>query len=342
MGAATLVSLGLAVGSAGLYGTSLKNGKESMRVPLMEGSSRLEVAPLQTDQIPYQPYPTIPDPKDNIEQRLRYQGLDQNRVEGPRRNMGYRRSHLPYATLDPKQLMRDPRNSNMDEGTFNEYMRRLGGEAPNQFVQSHPYMTFNPNWENRQMINDGEELLGFSTSPGQMNRKWPYKNPKIDQAGAKQMHLKDPPPGSMQPLAKEHPWMEEDPVNNEPRYMGLNTSQMQEKVKATDIQSMSQERGRDESQFIAQQKTAAIDDNFMQPVNVARPPPQNIENVLQEERLGNDGRMHPQMESQSGVMGSGNGKPKEAQENNEFFSAFMEKSQPDESDLHREQNEIRR
>lgn len=345
-GMATLVLLGLAVGSAGMYGNTIKKKKEEMRAPLMEGSTRLDVAPLQTDEIPYNPFPTIPDPKDNIEQRLRYQGIDQNRIEGPRRDMGYRRSHLPYATLDPKQLMRDPRNYNMDDGTFTEYMRRLSGEAPNNFVQSHPYMTFNPNWENRQLINDAEELIGLSTSPGQMNRKWPYKNPKIDQAGAKQMHLKDPPPGSMQPLSKTHPWMEDDPVDNDPRYLGLNTSQLQEKVHAVDIQNMMQERSKDNSNFEHEQKQTSIDEDFLQPINVARPPPQNIENILMEERLGGQ-RMHPQMESQTGASSS-NGMRKEAQPQpqeeamSEFEKSFMPKAQPSTDDLHKEMNNVRR
>lgn len=133
-GVAAVVCIMIAAAFGAVYGTKKKNAStttpsttENLRVPLMEGSTRLDVAPLQADQIPYDPYPAIPDPRDTIEQRLRSQNLDQNMVEGPRRGLGYRRSHLPQATLDSRQLMRDPRDSNMDEGTFNEYMRRLGG-----------------------------------------------------------------------------------------------------------------------------------------------------------------------------------------------------------------------
>jgi hypothetical protein len=147
-----------------------------------------------------------------FEDRLRFQGTDPNSLEGPRAGLGYQRSPLPEGrkTLPVAALMRAPEDSNMDAPTFAEYMRQLGGELPNQFYQAHPFYTFNAEWDTRGQIDDDQTQFGISSSPGQMNRKFKYKDPRIQQAGAKTSHLKDPPPGAVPPLEKTHPWLERD------------------------------------------------------------------------------------------------------------------------------------
>ncbi len=177
--------------------------------------------PIQRDQRDPKVYQNSDDPNDTFKARMDYQGTNTNTMEGPRSQLGYRRS--PPApdgrpVLKASELMRDVGAHNMDSGTFEEFMRRMDGEAPNQFVQRQPYYTFNANWENRGQIDDASTVHGISTAPGQMMRKAIYKDPKIQQAGAKTMHLKDPPPGEMG-LQKVHPWMEKDESGEPPSFM---------------------------------------------------------------------------------------------------------------------------
>lgn len=192
------------------------------RVALMGRNMPQGVNPLQRDQRNVVPYPQPTDLPTDFQQRMDAQGTDTNLMEGPRAHLGYRRGPPTpdgRKTLAANKLMRSPGNNNMDAGTFNEFMRRLDGEAPNQFYQAHPYMTFAPQFENRSQIDDAESVFGISTQPGQMLRQSIYREPKIQQAGAKTMHLKDPPPGSVQPLEKVHPWLQKDESGQEPAVM---------------------------------------------------------------------------------------------------------------------------
>ena len=170
------------------------------------------IIPQRRDQADADPFRPPPDPMNTFEDRLRFQGTDPNSLEGPRAGVGYQRSPLPEGrkTLPVAALMRAPEDSNMDAPTFAEYMRQLGGELPNQFYQAHPYYTFNAEWDRRGQIDDDQTQFGISSSPDQMNRKNKYKDPRLQQAAAKTMHLKDPPPGSVPPLEKTHPWLERD------------------------------------------------------------------------------------------------------------------------------------
>jgi hypothetical protein len=173
--------------------------------------------PQRRDQPDANPFRPPPDPMDTFEQRLIAQGTNPDMLEGPRAGLGYRRAPLPGggAPLAASALMQAPENSNMDEATFTEYMRQMNGEMPNQFYQAHPYYTFNANWDTRSQITDDQEQFGISSSPGQMNRKWKYKDPRLQQAGARSSHLKDPPPGAVPALDKTHPWLERDESGTE-------------------------------------------------------------------------------------------------------------------------------
>ncbi len=186
--------------------------------PHETGPAPYGVLPQRRDQPDADPFRPPPDPMDTFEDRLRAQGSDPDSLEGPRAGVGYQRAPLPGGRqpLPASALMRAPENSNMSDTDFTEYMRRLGGEAPDQFVQAHPYYTFNAEWDKRTQIDDDQKQFGISNSPGQMNRKFPYKDPRMQQAGAKTSHLKDPPPGAVPPLEKTHPWLEHDENGSEP------------------------------------------------------------------------------------------------------------------------------
>lgn len=209
-----------------LFIVSSAGNKENQRAygdrrVLMDTNFAPPVYPVQADQPLAQPYPAFRDPADTIESRFQMQGTDTNTLEGPRANVGYRRAPPTpdgRQVLPSSDLMRQPGNYNMDEGTYQEYMRRLNGEAPPQVVASHPYYTFNAQFENRAQIDDSATYFGIADTPSQMLRQSPYRDPKIQQAGARRMHLKDPPPGSNPPLQKTHPWMEEDESGKTPAF----------------------------------------------------------------------------------------------------------------------------
>lgn len=156
------------------------------------------------------PYPKPLDSQTDTQTRLDAQGMNQSNVEGPRNDYWYKRGPTPEnrARVKNKDLMRNAKQYNMNERDLEEYMARLDGEAPDQFYQAHPYMPFSANWEHRQTIDDTDTIHGIAGEPGTYNRKWAYRDPKIQQAGAKTMHTKDPPPGSNVYLNKVHPWME--------------------------------------------------------------------------------------------------------------------------------------
>lgn len=197
--------------------------------------------PQQRDEADEVIYPNPPVPADTYGQRLQEQGTDPDKLEGPRANVGYKRS-MPtpdgHPVLSEKQLMRSPGNINMDEGTFKEYMRRMNGEAPPQVVQSHPYYTFNAEWDHRPQIDDSSRYHGISDSPSQMHRKSIYRDPKLQQAGARRMHLKDPPYGSVQPLSKVHPWMDKDESGTGPAFFASPGEKLIAEMKNAPVQNM--------------------------------------------------------------------------------------------------------
>jgi hypothetical protein len=123
-----------------------------------------------------------------------------------------RRLEAAYSLMSSKQ-------SNMDQAGFVEYMARLEGEAPARIQQNHPYMPFAADWGERGRIDDAEKRFGISSSPDQMNRYWPYRESRIEQGGAKTMHLKDPYHGVVKAKSDVHPWLESDMSGTEPALM---------------------------------------------------------------------------------------------------------------------------
>ena len=166
--------------------------------------------PLMRHQADHNPYPRQRDFPDTTLDRMNRLNVDMNNVEGPRADFGYKRGPTPgnQRRLQEGELMRSAELYNMDQREFNEYMARLDGEAPDQFYQAHAYMPFSPHWDHKQDIGDTDTVHGISTQPGQSLRKSKYIDPRIQQAGAKTSHLKDPPPGSDQPIEKVHPWLQ--------------------------------------------------------------------------------------------------------------------------------------
>lgn len=166
--------------------------------------------PLARGQPEHNVYPKILDNEQTTMDRMKMQGTDMNNVEGPRSHYRYKRGPTPgnQQRLQNNDLMRGASQYNMDEYEFNEFMARLEGEAPDQFYQAHAYMPFSANSDHRHQVNDMDTYYGVSTQPGQSLRKFNYIDPRMQQAGAKTSHLKDPPPGSIQPLDKVHPWMQ--------------------------------------------------------------------------------------------------------------------------------------
>ena len=276
---AVIVSLAATGVTIGIYYDADKKSSSSEkqlgfgRKALMKDNLPRGYDPIQRDQPDPKVYQNSDDPNDQYGTRLRAQGTDTNTMEGPRRRLGYRRS--PPApdgrpVLKANELMRDPGTHNMDAGTFEEYMRRLDGEAPNQFYQAQPYYTFNANWENRGQINDGETVHGIGTAPGQMMRKAIYKDPKIQMAGAKTMHLKDPPPGAQHYLDKTHPWMETDESGQEPPMLMATPANQKglssEHAVGNDLRGMIDERSRQQNAMIdAKPPTETEMSKFLQP-----------------------------------------------------------------------------
>lgn len=165
------------------------------------------------DMTDFNPYPAPQYRADGIDSRFAYQKTDTAKLEGPRKDIGYYRGDPTpdgMPVLKENELMRNAAQWNMDPGTFNEYMRRLNGESIPQVVQSHPYYAVNAAFEERQQINDPETIYGIGDQPSQSTRKFPYKEPRLQQAGAKTMHTKNPPPGAVRPIEKVHPWMEKE------------------------------------------------------------------------------------------------------------------------------------
>lgn len=223
-------------------------GPESLTGYMADGRKLLQKTgfsppyyPQQRDQADEEIAPNPPDAMNNIGSRLRHQGTNPNKMEGPRANVGYRRSEPTpdgHPVLKANQLMRSPGNYNMDSGTFQEYMRRMNGEAPSQVVQSHPYYTFNAEWDHRPQIDDSSRFYGITDEPNQMHRKAIYRQPKLQQAGAKRMHLKDPPPGSVMPVGKTHPWMENDETQTGPAFFASAGEKLVAEVRGGHVKDM--------------------------------------------------------------------------------------------------------
>jgi len=268
----------------------------NLNPPILNGEKHPHFRPYYRDERDNKNFRQSPDPQDTIRTRFDRQNTNQNEMEGPRSMLGYKRSKpvggqavKGLKRLQAGALMRDPRNNNMDEGTFNEYMARLDGEAPNQFYQAKPYYTMSNQFENRTQINDDETYLGFSTQPGQMMRKSKYKDPRIQQSGAKTSHLKDPPPGSLQPLNKTHPWLERD-ENGEPLPEML-TTRSKESMGARNAADMQKER------IIENQNRPNADNersmnNFLKPENTMSERKKNINNISNQQEDFNDGMEH--------------------------------------------------
>lgn len=215
--------------------------RENGRKLLQETGFSPPYYPQQRDQADREIAPNPPDAMNTMGDRMKHQGTDPNLLEGPRANVGYKRS-MPtpdgHPVLPAKQLMRSPGNYNMDSGTFEEYMRRMNGEAPPQVVQSHPYYTFNAEWDHRPQIDDSDRFHGIVDEPNQMHRKAIYRQPKLQQAGAKRMHLKDPPPGSVMPLGKTHPWLENDESGTGPAFFASAGEKLVAEVRNSHVQDM--------------------------------------------------------------------------------------------------------
>lgn len=223
-----------------------KNPRENMTGRKPIGANNFPVVPRQADQPDVNPYPKPSDPQNTTSQRDMIVGVQGSDIEGPRAKYGYQRGKVTAEDrqrLQEDELMRSAKYHNMDEGTFNEYMARLDGEAPNQFVQSHPYMPFSAHWEERDQIDDMSKRHGIGTGPGPANRKYKYRDPRIQQAGARTMHLKDPPPGSVHALGnKTHPWLERDESGLEPPVLLGAEVVNHEKLTAQDTQSFTKSR----------------------------------------------------------------------------------------------------
>lgn len=174
--------------------------------------------PLNRGQRDPNPYPKKPDTQTSQAVRLAAQGTDPNVLEGPRANYEYQYGPEPPSSLKitKNDFMRDPGMYNFDDAGLEEYMRRLQGEYPDQQHQRYPYHPFAASWEYRQQIDDSNRMLGITDSPSTFNRKFVYREPRIQQAGAKTMHLKAPPPEGYDVLEKTHPWMEEPDANMAP------------------------------------------------------------------------------------------------------------------------------
>lgn len=215
--------------------------------PIQDVSREQKYQPLFRHQGEHVPYPKIDDRPASFQERMKDQGTDVGNLEGPRSHFRYKRGPTPgnQKRLENTELMRSAEMNNMDEYEFGEYMARLDGEAPDQFYQAHSYHPFAAHWDERQQINDMDTVFGISTSPGQMNRKYTYIDPRIQQGGAKTMHLKEPPPGSNQPLDKVHPWLrqrEEAATASPPMDMDKYMMQQQQTQQQTQMPQMPQQQ----------------------------------------------------------------------------------------------------
>lgn len=244
------------------------------------GTSRLipeSTLPRQRDQRDVTPHPVPSDVRDSMGQRMAQNGVNPGEMEGPRGNYGYQRGPVTAEDrkrLNESELMRTARYHNMDKGTFDEYMARLDGEAPNQFVQAHPYMPFAAQWDKRSEIDDASKQFGIGTSPGPANRKFKYKDPRMQQAGARTMHTKNPPPGSVPPLERTHPWLEHDASGEEPAVLlGAEVSN-HEKLTAQDTSRFVKERMAESANL--DELAPSADKDFLKTYEMDKKKPQEL------------------------------------------------------------------
>jgi hypothetical protein len=101
-------------------------------------------------------------------------------------------------------------------------------------------------------------MYGVSSQPGQMNRKNKYIDPRRMQAGAKTSHLKDPPPGAVQPINKLHPWMEQQGTEASPEaieadlyaeQLSAHASNMTEKLAKDDVARLATDRNQEDQYY---------------------------------------------------------------------------------------------
>lgn len=241
----------------------------------------------QRDQADVKPYPRLDDPEDTIQDRMAFADVDTNTLEGPRSALGYRRSPATAdkrMRLKARETMRNVGQYNMDDGTFDEFMARMDGEAPNQFYQAQPYMPFSADWnKSRGEIDDSNRYFGISDQPGQQLRQSIYRDPRMQQGGAKTMHTQDPPPGSVHPRSKVHPWLERDESGMEPPVL-MGSRNAESAVGMVDTRGERRLSGSDAGQFIQNrmregvalegrtpppEKKATPQGNFMAPVRTS-------------------------------------------------------------------------
>lgn len=192
--------------------------------------------------------------------------------EGPRPGLAYDfgpngPQNLPR--LGMKDLMRNTAGPQMTEEEFKVYMARLEGRAVDQYHGVDPSMAFGAERSHFVHNNDDREVYDIIGEPSRYQAKWPAREPRINQAGAQRMHLKDPPPGSVPPAKSEvHPWMEQDLSGKAPPVM-LNDNGA-EKQNAHEVASSYIE---ETQQLMKPPRTSENrESEFMQPVNVKRLP----------------------------------------------------------------------
>lgn len=213
--------------------------------------------------------------QETLGEALAKTGVDPSKQEGPRADYGYQRAPATALAssserISASSLMRDPRNFNMDQSTLNEYVARLEGHAPMPFHQVQPYMPNSAQFEHNSAIDNAESVFGLSSSPDTMNRKYAYRNPKMQQAGAKSMHYKDPPPGAIEPLDKVHPWMDIDESGKERMRVDPSTYLNSERsLGAEDVHELMKSREKEEEMIKAAMQ-GKVNEAFLQPVHIQK------------------------------------------------------------------------
>lgn len=212
------------------------------------------------------PYPKTMDSPMSFEEQMRQQGVDINNIEGPRAGYGYKHGPTPanQRPLQTSELMRSAAMYNMGESDFNDYMARLEGRAPDQFVQAHAYHPLSAQWDHRSQVDDAERVFGIASAPGRHSMKFKAVDPRIQQAGAKTSHLKDPPPGAVEPIDRVHPWLDNERASGSSFDMDVYATRMTGggKIGSVDAASIESTRNQ-EDQFYSSlhgQKPSSPDD----------------------------------------------------------------------------------
>lgn len=327
--------------------------------------------PFRASQGEQLPYKRVPDNMESTEMRMARQGTDMNDLEGPRDGFRYKRGPTPanQRRLQTSDLMRDPSLYNMDANEFGEYMARLEGESPDRFYQAHPYHPFGPHWAHRNQVDDAETVHGISTQPGQMNRKYKYVDPRMQQAGAKTSHLKDPPPGSVPPLDKVHPWLEKQagvPIGeafNMDKYdqQATTTTPQQMaaaltsggKIDENDAQDFINQRMRETKMLVPENKAPKNPDDIpleLQPVPTTRKGLAELEKRKQEQaakrqqvvQAYENSKEAPQLQTAAPVQTPAMYGDYDEQPMDDLAAAFSTKKQPSESMINEAMSDVRR